>query len=313
MTILVIGESVMDLVSHEGEMTAAHPGGSPANVALGLGRLGNHPNLITMLGSDDYAQTIVQWLSRDGVNLTILPAARTATALARVDSVGVANYTFDITWDLAGWTADFTDVTHLHTGSIAALLNPGAEVLLCEVGKAKAAGVTVSYDPNIRPDLIPDLTVARERVTKMIALSDVVKCSDEDLGYLYAGANPVEVVRNWVAAGPSLVVLTQGRNGMLLITRNAEVTVPVVSIPVVDTVGAGDSCMSALIDQLISRNLDGGKNRDKLAQLDAAQLREIGEYASAVAAITVSRAGANPPNREELNAFISKTHSSGCC
>lgn len=143
----------------------------------------------------------------------------------------------------------------------------------------------------------------REQIEAIVALSDVVKSSDEDVEWLYPGKDVQDIMSQWGAAGPRLVVITRGGQGCwaLVTGTNERATLPSVPAQVVDTVGAGDSFMSGLVSGLLDAGLLGGLDaREGLGKARLRDVRPALDRASACAAITVSRAGANPPTRAEL-------------
>lgn len=311
MSILIIGEAVIDIIKQTDGATNEHPGGSPANVAIGASRLGVAPELLTMVGVDRRGAVIREWLAQDAVHTTFVETERTATAIATLDASGASTYTFDMGWDLAGIQPDLAGVSHIHTGSIAAYIQPGAGDVSRIVAAGRAAGATISYDPNIRPALIDDMEAVRAQVLDLVRQADVVKCSDEDLGFLFERSalsrdEAIELAKNWIAEGraaghgPLVVAITAGKDGVIAVNAAGE-NVHVAAdraVKVVDTVGAGDSFMGALVYQLSVRGLAG--NRAGIAGLSVEDLREIAEFAARVADVTVSRAGANPPRLAEL-------------
>ncbi|USR79437.1 carbohydrate kinase family protein [Arcanobacterium pinnipediorum] len=312
MSVLVIGEAVMDIIRRYDGSVAQHPGGSPANVALGIKRLGQPTRLVTMLGNDDYGHAIAQWLAEDNVDTVVVPSERTASSIATVDETGGSTYTFDIAWDLAGNQPQMADIRHVHTGSIASYIEPGASDITRIIDEHRD-DVTVSFDPNIRPALIADMPAVRTQMGQMIARADIVKCSNEDLALVFeraelSGEDMIEIARAWIDEGrtedngPLLVMITSGKDGVIAMNARGDVVhVPADStVDVVDTVGAGDSFMGAVIYQLSVRELMGAANRSALSQLSKEELIEIMTFAVRVADITVSRAGANPPRLHEL-------------
>ncbi len=166
--------------------------------------------------------------------------------------------------------------------------------------EARRASATISYDPNIRPTLIADAARARERVRQLVSLADIVKVSDEDLGWLHPDRTPLDVARQWRAAGPAIVIVTRGGNGATAVTADGVVEVPGLNVAVIDTVGAGDTFMAAVIDGVFEAGLAGRARWELLARISNHQLEEILDTAVRAAAITVSRQGANPPWRQEL-------------
>ncbi|AEG44849.1 carbohydrate kinase [Isoptericola variabilis] len=297
---LVVGESVVDRVRTAAGQVAAHPGGSPANVAYGLGRLGNAVAFLTELGPDADGDAVRAHLESAGVRVTAASVPRTPSATAELDHHGAARYDFDIAWTLPKPSVAVRPA-HVHVGSIAAYLPPGADAVET-VLRERTDGATASFDPNVRPALLGDMAAVRDRTERLLALSDVVKASDEDLEWLQPGRDPLAVAREWLDAGPSLVVVTRGALGSWAVTRHGEFEVPAVRVPVADTVGAGDSCMAALLDGLWMAGLAGPGRRDALSAATTSDLRPLLERAARAAAITVSRPGAQPPTAQELSA-----------
>lgn len=297
----VVGEVIADVVRPVVGDVTTHAGGSPANVAYGLARLGRAVTLRTELGDDSHGELARHHLDSAGVTLaTTRPASgRTASATAVLGPDGSATYEFDLTWDLADDTPAVGH--HLHTGSIAAYLAPGADVV-ARLARAARATSTVSFDPNIRAALLADPAAAHARLEELLGLSDIVKASDEDLRWLYPDEEPEDAVRAWLQRGPGVVVLTRGAEGSVAFTAAGSVTVPSAPVTVVDTVGAGDSYMAALLDGLDTHHLLGADRRGDLAAIGLDVLQATLERAARAAGITVSRAGANPPTAAELDA-----------
>lgn len=302
--ILVVGEALVDIVHRRSGEVAEHPGGSPLNVAIGLARLGHNVEYATRFAHDRHGAIIRDHVAREQ-NLTLTPgsdeATTTSTAVATLDETGAASYEFDMQWDVAA-ALHGPPAGHLHAGSIGAILAPGADAVLQAARAAHESG-TVSYDPNARPTLMGEPTTARAQVERLVAVSDVVKASDEDIEWLYEGQDVEAVVHKWAALGAALIVVTRGRDGAkVLIGRDRQSeTVPPGSADVVDTVGAGDSFMSGLISGLLDLGLLGGPaQREALRNATLSVVAPALKRAAACAAITVSRAGANPPTRAEL-------------
>ncbi len=274
------------------------------NVAVGLARLGHPAQFVGRYGDDEYGHLIRKHLSENSVLFPVGPDARpTSVATARLDPAGGASYQFQLVWELPGLkerTADLLEgTTLLHVGSIATMLEPGADEVLALVEAAHPLA-TVSYDPNCRPSIISDADFARRQAERFVALADVVKASDEDLEWLYPGRTAMESARAWLAMGPAVMIVTRGSKGPwgICAEGSAEVGAPVTSVA--DTVGAGDSFMAALLGALVDRELDGAQRRSDLRRITTEQLTDMLSYAARAAAVTVSRAGANPPFRHEL-------------
>ncbi|PTT67070.1 PfkB family carbohydrate kinase, partial [Arthrobacter sp. HMWF013] len=225
---------------------------------------------------------------------------------ATLGSDGAATYAFDITWDFNGASlpalAAVEGSTHVHTGSIASMLGPGDKAALALVHAARESA-TVSYDPNCRPAISPDVAAARTQAELFVAASDMVKASDEDLAWLYPDRSPEQSLAAWLELGPALVALTRGAAGPLILSRQGRAEMPAKNIALVDTVGAGDSFMAALISGLAQLHALGPGGRQRLETLDQDELRGLADYANRAAAITCSRAGANPPHSAELGSL----------
>jgi fructokinase len=300
---LVIGESLIDLAQRPNGPARAHVGGSPANVAVGLARLGHDITFATRIGDDERGTRIARYLEGEKVWLAdgSVTGRPTSTATATLDATGAASYSFDLDWELTA-CPPLEEGTHVHTGSIAATLEPGASAVLTALQRARPI-VTTSYDPNARPSMMGDPHEVRAKIEQVIGLSDVVKASDEDIAWLYPAAPLPDVLRLWGKLGPALMVVTRGVSGALVglsITGQlASVGAPVVKV--VDTVGAGDSFMAGLLSGLLEAGLLGDlQARGRLLSASLADVRSAVDRALACAAITVSRAGANPPHLAEL-------------
>lgn len=300
---LVIGEALIDVVRTADGRIAEHPGGSPANVALGLARLGRGVDLLTWIGRDGFGDALTAHLT--GAGVAIVPgsdsALHTSVAAATLDETGAATYDFDLTWHVPDtWEHPAGAPLVVHTGSIAAVLEPGAPDV-ARILAAHQGSATITYDPNIRPSLMPPANETREIVENLVRLVDVVKVSDEDLDWLAPDSDTDDTAREWAATGRSLVVVTRGAAGATAFTSDGmRVDVSAPPVAVADTVGAGDAFMGGLIDGLWSANLLGADRRVALAAADDATIRRILERCVRIAAITVSRPGANPPTAAEL-------------
>ena len=294
--LLVVGEALVDVVLRPDGSRREHPGGSPLNVAVAAARLGARTVLAAQLGNDEHGNQVRRHAEASGVRVhAVPPDNRTATATARIQADGAAEYEFDVTWnpesfpDPAGFAA-------VHTGSIAMALPPGSDRVLELLTTAQHAGIPVTVDPNVRLAITPDVAAVRRLVRSAAAVSWAVKLSAEDAAALMPGMSAGEVVDTVLADGPSLVVLTRGAAGMLLACADARVEVPTPRTDVVDTIGAGDTAMGALLATCAARGWLGAR------ALSASHLEELGSVAVRAAAITCSRAGADPPWEAELAA-----------
>ncbi|ALV41196.1 ribokinase [Pseudarthrobacter sulfonivorans] len=295
--VMVVGEALVDVVaSPNGPIE--HPGGSPMNVAYGLGRLGVSTALLTSLGADARGEAIEAHLRSAGVEL--LPgsksAARTASATATLAADGSASYDFDISWELPAAAPSHLPKV-LHTGSIATFLAPGATAVRALLEQSHRECL-VTYDPNIRPALLGSQAEAVRIFEDLVPLTDVVKLSDEDAAWLYPGVRLEDAAERILRLGAGLAVVTRGGEGSLLATPVTQLFIPAIRSTVADTIGAGDSYMAALIFGLLSRRTEG---------LGQDVLTTIGRMASKAAAITVRRPGANPPTADELAGDLPET------
>ncbi|MDN5900027.1 MAG: carbohydrate kinase, partial [Brachybacterium sp.] len=254
-TFLIVGEALTDIVVDVDGARREHPGGSPMNVAVALSRLGHDAHLLTRIGDDARGDAIREHLKDSGVHLTpgSSVAAPTSTALARLDVNGAATYEFDLVWDpqpigLPG------NVEAVHTSSIAAVMEPGARTVL-DVLRRHRETATISYDPNARPTLMGAPESVRTQVEASIALSDVVKASDEDVAWLYDTEDVEGVVDSWRELGPALTVLTRGDEGAVGFSTSGRVQVSPVIVDAVDTVGAGDTFSAGILDALAAKEL----------------------------------------------------------
>jgi fructokinase len=230
------------------------------------------------------------------------PGFRTSTATATLDAAGVAKYQFDITWEPPALTLN-RGCPAVHTGSIATQLEPGADAIRKFLTELADKPVTVTLDPNARPTITPDPVSTWAAVRALAALSDLVKLSDEDCEFLRAGSTPDEIAAELLSVDRTkCVVITRGGEGAIGVTRTGRVEVAAPAIEVVDTVGAGDSFMSALIAGLQARGLLGSA---RLEGLDEEALHAVVDYAVKAAAITCTRHGADPPTAAEHTSYWS--------
>ncbi len=299
----IIGEALIDIVRRDGS-ERSFPGGSPFNVAIGLARLDQEVQFIGRIGQDEHGALLTDALTREGVRVVLPPVdAPTSTAAAVIDDAGAASYDFRIDWSLPALQEAAPEVlagsTVVHTGSIASVLEPGCQEVERLFEGARASS-TLTFDPNCRPSITTDPEAVRGTVERFAALADVVKASDEDLEWLYPGADPLDSARRWRELGPALVVVTRGGEGPWAVSAAGECAVPAPRVTVADTVGAGDSFMAALISGIADRGMDGAAERERLRSLTSEDLEELLRECATAAAVTVSRHGAQPPRRSEL-------------
>jgi fructokinase len=308
--VAVAGEVITDLVPAGADgLFRAAPGGSPANVAVGLARLDVPARMLARLSDDVLGRRLRAHLQTNGVDLShsIAAAESSSLAIVALQDDGSAAYDFrvDGTADWQ-WTDDelataLDGVAALHVGSLALTTPPGGAVLRRLAARA-AASATVSFDPNVRHLLMGPPQEVLGVVHELLAVADVVKASDEDVAWLEPGRTPEEVAADWLSHGPALVVVTRGGDGAVAVGAvGGTVRRPGARVAVVDTVGAGDSFMSALLAGLARRDVLGAARRDQLRALPAGEVGALLDEAIAASAITCSRPGADPPRSEELS------------
>ncbi len=284
--VLVIGEALVDVVTTPDGRTTELPGGSPANVAVALARLERPVRFATAYADDAYGRLLADHLAGSGVTVSPDPhvVARTSSARATIGTDGSASYVFDLDWRLADVPVGAP--RFVHVGSIGAVLSPGADSVLA-VLESLPDSVLVSYDVNARPAITgtgPEVVAGVERVA---ACADVVKASDEDLATFYPDLTTDGAAKHLLSLGARAVAVTLGAAGAAWLSADGRVEVASEPVSVVDTIGAGDTFSAGLIDALWD-----GFDADPRAVL---------RHAVRAAAVTVSRAGANPPYRHELD------------
>ncbi|RBP14266.1 fructokinase [Roseiarcus fermentans] len=302
--ILISGEALIDLIPDPERENAydAVLGGSPYNVAIGLGRLGAATAFLSRISTDGNGEALAAGLRDNGVDISLVvrePRPTTLAFVMRGTAKTGSRYSFyldgtayDGPWPFpAEWPAA---ARHLHVGSFSAVERHGEAV----AGAMKNAGgrATVSYDPNIRPFVTPDREAVTRLVERQAALAHVVKASEEDLLWLYPGRPVEDGLAAWAGAGPRFCVATLGERGALAMLGAEAIAVPAPRVEVIDTVGAGDSFMSALLGAM---DRDGALGAASAAP-DRAALERWLRFAACASAITCTRKGSNPPTRAEV-------------
>ena len=315
--IAVLGERIVDFVPGDDPQDyRAVAGGSPANVALGVRRLGGEPVLLGRAGDDGMAALLDRAIADNGLSAAALLRRSGPSLLAictRKDDGSVDYYFYyqgapDLMWtrddlDEALGAARAAGAQAWHTGSLVSYLGTGVDQVIAAWRAARDAGdLTLSYDPNARPGTVPREEM-RARVEEFVSLSDVVKVSDEDIRFLYPGDDVTAVCERWNSLGPRIVVLTRGPDGVAAWRPGHQVIdVPGRAVIVADTVGAGDTVTAALLVGLGDAGALGVAGGIDALGDDA--VREILVRSVAAAAITCSREGADPPTRAEVDAQV---------
>jgi fructokinase len=302
---VVVGESLVDVVVVEGadgEERHEALGGSCLNVAVGMSRLDVPTVLITQVGDDDRGKALVDHAHGSGVRLaegSVVPGGTTSTSTARLDAQHAATYDFEMVWDLPRLEMP-AEASGLHVGSLGTAVDPGRWAVFDLARRTAEEELFVSYDPNVRPFFIDDMDQAWREVVELASYSRLVKLSDEDLRTLRPGDDEEEVCRELLSAERTeLVVLTRGPDGAAAFSDGMRVSVPAPETEVVDTVGAGDSFMSAVLALLCRWDVvtAGEGALDVLADT---RVELLLRGAVRAAALTCSRRGADPPTTQEL-------------
>ncbi|HEY1942188.1 MAG TPA: carbohydrate kinase [Roseiarcus sp.] len=306
--ILISGEALVDLIPDpdmEGRYDAVR-GGSPYNVAIGLGRLGAPTAFVSRLSADANGEALAAALAAEGVSLELVARDAKPTPLAfvmRGTAQTGSRYSFylDATAFDGRWPFPATwpdGARHLHVGSIAAVDPRHGESVVTALRSARGRATT-SFDPNIRPLVTPDRESVTALVERQAALASFVKASEEDIEWLYPGRSVDDALAEWARNGPAFCVATLGERGAVAFLGGERLSVPAPRIQVVDTVGAGDSFMSSL---LAAMERDGALGANAGAP-NRARLETWLAFAATASAITCTRRGSNPPTMTEIETF----------
>lgn len=307
--IVVCGEALIDLVPTGSPVTyAPRPGGSPANVAVGLGRLGSPATLLCRLSDDAFGRVLAEHVQGSGVDtgLALRAAEPTTLAVVTLDDAGKAEYAFyvdgaaDGGWRVEDLPAALPDGAALTVSGSLALGVPSMGDAVEALLERERGARLLALDPNVRPALARDEADLRARLDRWVALVDLVKVSSDDLAWLCPDETVEQVAVRWRAAGPALVVVTRGDEGAHAHGPDGVVDLPGTPVDVADTVGAGDAFMSGLLCALSEA---GALTPDALSRLPAATLAAALAFAAQVAGTTCERVGADPPWRADLPAL----------
>lgn len=294
--IISCGEALVDMVPDP------VAGGGPMNVAVAAARLESPAAFVGCISNDEYGQLIERHLLDNGVDISACQRSDAPTARAIVEHTPKLVFRFEGT-DTADTMLEPPDLSALgdgdhivHGGTLGLFRGRTADTLV-DLVESRDGGL-VSLDPNIRPQIIDDREQWQHYHDRWLAKANIYKGSDEDIGWIWPDRSPESSAEALLADGIEVVVLTRGGDGMTFLTEKGETTVPAPSVEVVDTVGAGDTAVAALLVSLVER---GVANSDALRLLDPADWHEIGSRAAQAAAVTISRPGADPPKRSEVD------------
>jgi fructokinase len=305
--IVVGGEALVDLVDDHGVHRPV-PGGGPFNTAVALGRLGVPVAYLGTLSRDDHGTLLTRVLIEAGVDVSLSRRSDAPTPVAVVHRQNDGGNTY--AFQLAG--TSFTDLTPeaipplpgdvwaIHVGTLALAVDPPAAAY--EALLAREAGFRkIVLDPNVRPAVFGDRATYRARFEGLTRLADIVKLSDDDAAWVYPDLELERILDRILGLGPRLVAITLGRFGAVAASPDARVRVPALRIIVADTVGAGDSFGAALLAALAEQ---GALESEATPRLDNSLLEDALTFAVTASAITCTRAGAVPPSRAEIDAWI---------
>jgi len=278
-------------------------GGSCLNVATAMARLGAPTGFVGGISTDLFGEAIAAHLTTSQVSLDFATRPELETTCAFVKMIGNdAHYAFydegtaSRTWSYKHGSIPFETIEALHIGSTTLINDPSASAYEALVTAARAK-VIISFDPNVRPTLTKDITTYRARMNRLAAMADIVRMSDEDFKYLYEHQDYDSAAAGWLNTGASLVLITRGGEGVLAYSAAGKTQAPAVKVKLVDTIGAGDTFQGGM---LVALSEAGLLKKDKLPAITLAQMEAALAFATKAASITVSRAGANPPWRNEM-------------
>lgn len=309
--IVVGGEALIDLVPESSTVDNTlsplrpFPGGGPYNVAITVGRLETPVRFLSRLSTDGFGDALLRRLHESGVDTSMVQRGYepTTLAVAGIGPDGSARYSFHVEGTADRLVADPgelpSEVTTLSLGTLSLLLEPGATTYETMLRRHSGRGGLTVLDPNIRPVLVRDPAAHRARFASWLPDIGLLKLSVEDAAWLaeVSEAEVPETVHGWLAKGPAAAVLTRGAKGLAVITESERLEVPAAPAEVVDTIGAGDTVHGALLHWLHQSGITGV---DALRDVGVTDWRHALDFAARAAAITVSRAGAEPPYAREI-------------
>jgi fructokinase len=305
--IVCCGEALIDMLPREsatGEPCfAPYVGGAVFNTAIALGRLDVSVGYFTGISTDFFGAMLVDTLKASKVDLGYVKRSDLPTTLAFVRLVdGHASYLF-YDENTAGRMLEPADlptigdaVEAMHFSCISLIPEPCGSTYEALMYREHTRRVMM-FDPNIRSNFIRDKASHLARMKRMLAMADIVKLSDEDLAWFGETGSTEDIAARWLELGPRLMVVTRGGEGSVAYSKRHRVAVPATRVQVVDTVGAGDTINAGILASLRDQGL---LTKDAIAALGEDQIRAVLSFSGRAAAITVSRAGANPPWRHEM-------------
>ena len=305
--IVIGGDALVDLIDRGQRLFEACPGGSTLNCALAAGQLGSQVLYVSTLSADSYGDLLANRLAECHVSLRTdaRSSAYTSLAVVSLDQTNQPSYAFyregtaDRDVPVADIVASFPETMSIfHVGSCALIPAEDQDAWLQVVMAAKDRGALISIDPNCRPSMTKDPIAYREGIARFLHVADLIKCSDEDLEYLHPEWTDRALEKFIETYSPQLYVYTKGAEGLRAFTKlgaSAQVSASLPG-PLSDTVGAGDSVHGTLLSEIDRLDLVG----QQLSELNESQLTDMLLLASRVAGVNCTRAGCQPPTREEV-------------
>ncbi|MBS57353.1 MAG: hypothetical protein CL735_01155 [Chloroflexi bacterium] len=308
--IAVCGEALIDFAPIEISDNRAYlpiPGGSPYNVAIGLGRLGCPVDFIGKLSTDEFGKNLRKNLLANGGNdrFTISGAEPSTLAFIHIEKGEEPHFSFfsnnsaDRNFTISDLPKSLnSEIQAVHFGSFSLAHEPIASTLEKLIEREHNERI-ISIDPNIRPSFVTEKYEYIKRLEKLISLATIVKVSVADIEWMYPDSNPKKIISQWINSGPSLAILTSGEKGSYAETPSGiKINSPAKPVNIVDTVGAGDSFMSALLWWLLEKKF---LNLQSIKTLKEKDIENLLIYSSTAASITCGRSGANPPFANEIS------------
>lgn len=311
--ITCMGEALIDFIPQQKDGAtigfSIYPAGSPLNVAVGLRRLGQPTAFSCKIGNDFFGHFLRDYIEREHIDTRFLPVVEGKSTLAFVtieNGIPAFNFYGEGAVDTLLTVDDlpeelFTETRIFHCGSISRMSGTIHDTMVAIMERLKGSAL-ISFDPNIRADVIPDRQRYLTLFRRIVAQTDVLKLSIEDLAWLAPGTSYEQYATELLAQGPAVVIITRGDAGAIAVSKEAGlVSVPGFSVKVADTVGGGDTFSAAFLTRLAEDDL---VSHTSLEHISANELQEKLRFANAAAAINCSRIGADPPTRAEVEQFL---------
>lgn len=300
--IVIAGEALVDLIPTPAGDLGIHPGGGPFNTARWLGRLGARVGFLGAIAADPLGQRLREQLLACDVALDQVVATQrpTTLALAQLDEHGAAQYRFYTDTSMSDVWPEQVDqllpleLDALYLGSIGLVLEPAASAGVRAVELARERGALVMVDPNVRAGLIDDRAVYMKRLETVLAQTDILKLSVDDLAWLAPGEPAVAAARRYLDFGAAAVLLTAGRDGATVLTASGATPIPAVAVDVVDTIGAGDAFSAGFLAHWLAHGKRFAPTGSETLPVSV-DLVASAEFAAQVAAVACSVQGATPP------------------